>query len=280
MKRPGTSKPIVLLLFCLLMGPLLAHEFWLEPEIFQYSRGDQINLRFRVGENFSGDNWKGNQDKVQTLRLFYNDVTDDLKNDLTDAAGDSLQFSVFEAGTIMVAFNSTNSFIELEAEKFNAYLEEDGLTEAADFRKQNEEADSAGREYYQRSVKTLIQVGLVKSNVFAQATGLPIDIIPQVNPYVIDSAKTMRFKILFEGSPLVNKKVRSWHRLAGSVTDSILQTNELGEVELPVTAAGEWMLSCVHMIRLTNDPAADWQSYWGSCTWGYTGHIERRDRSR
>ena len=29
------------------------------------------------------------------------------------------------------------------------------------------------------------------------------------------------------------------------------------------------MVSTVKMIRLENDAKANWQSYWGSCTWGY-----------
>jgi hypothetical protein len=29
------------------------------------------------------------------------------------------------------------------------------------------------------------------------------------------------------------------------------------------------MISTVKMERLENDPRANWQSYWGSCTWGY-----------
>jgi hypothetical protein len=29
------------------------------------------------------------------------------------------------------------------------------------------------------------------------------------------------------------------------------------------------MVSCVKMVRLQNDPQAEWQSYWGSLTWGY-----------
>jgi uncharacterized GH25 family protein len=53
-----------------------------------------------------------------------------------------------------------------------------------------------------------------------------------------------------------------------------MSTDENGEVSFLTETSGEWMVSCVKMIRLENDPKADptaigWQSYWGSCTWGY-----------
>jgi CRISPR/Cas system CMR-associated protein Cmr3 (group 5 of RAMP superfamily) len=82
-----------------------------------------------VGENFKGENWSGNKDKVQ--QLFHYTPSDnvvDVSSKLSSASkGDSLQLPLQEEGTHMVVFNSTNSFISLEADKFNEYLKEDGL---------------------------------------------------------------------------------------------------------------------------------------------------------
>src|SRR5687768_3771545 len=110
------------LLVLLLILPVFAHEFWLEPQQYIFSRTDEINIRFKVGEAFTGDNWKGNREKVSELKLYYADIIDDLSDAISDEEGDSLQFSIHEEGTAMVTFNNTNSFIELDAEKFNAYL--------------------------------------------------------------------------------------------------------------------------------------------------------------
>lgn len=259
------------LLILLLLAPVLAHEFWLEPQQYIFSRAEEINIRFRVGEAFTGDNWKGNRDKVNELKLYYADIVDDLSDALTEDEGDSLQFSIHEEGTAMVTFNNINSFIELEAEKFNAYLAEDGLQSAIDYRKHQNETDSMGRELYQRSVKTIVQVGALKTAVYKKQTNLPIDIIPLSHPYQLKDGDTLTVKILFKGEPLQNTKIRTWHKLPGTVTDTSMMSNEKGEISFPVTTSGEWMVSCVTMIRLTDDPHAQWQSYWGSVTWGYTG---------
>ena len=68
----------ILLLFLLTFIPsLFAHEFWLSPGKFIYKRTDKINIRFLVGENFEGQNWQGNNERIQSLKIYYGGVIDD-----------------------------------------------------------------------------------------------------------------------------------------------------------------------------------------------------------
>jgi uncharacterized GH25 family protein len=271
----------LLLTFCFLtVISLFAHDFWLEPQQYIFSRGEEINIRFKVGEGFAGENWTGSKEKINNLQFYYADVDDQLNDGLNNAPGDSLQFSLFEEGTAMVTFNSNNSFIELDAQKFNDYLQNEGLTTVIDYRKEQNETDSAGREYYQRSVKTIVQVGNKKTEVYKKQTSLPLDIIPLSHPYTIGNNQLMKVKFLFNGEPLANKKIKTWHKLLNQVTDSTLMSDEKGEISFPVETSGEWMLSCVHTIHIPNDSKAQWQSYWGSVTWGYTGRVVQSDKSR
>lgn len=264
-------RSIILCSVLIFVLPVIAHEFWLEPQQYLFSRGEEINIRFKVGENFHGDNWKGSREKVNFLNLYFSDVMDSsLNQSINDEPGDSLQFSMFEEGTAMVVFNNVNSFIELDAQKFTAYLNEDGLTNAIDYRKQNKETDSMGRELYQRSVKTIVQVGSNKTDVYKKQTSLPLDIIPLSHPYSVASKQTMKMKVLFQKQPLANQKIRVWHKMPDGVTDSSFTSNTNGEISFTIEPKGEWMVSCVNMVRLSDDPKAQWQSYWGSCTWGYT----------
>ena len=285
MKQSQLKKIFISIVVYFLLSTAFAHEFWLEPQRYLFSYGDEINLRFRVGEQFTGENWKGNETKIQQLKIYYSDIEDDLSNAVGSDPGDSLQFTMYEEGTAMVIFNSVNSFIELEASKFNEYLHEDGLTSAIEYRKEHQETDSIGREYYQRSVKTIVQVGAKKTEVCKKQTSLPLDLIPLSNPYGLNNKDTLMVKLLFNGEPLSNAKVRVWHKLSASVTDSSFTSNEKGEISFAVETTGEWMVSCVNMIRLTDDAKANpanagWQSYWGSVTWGYTGKAVKTDRAR
>lgn len=248
-----------------------AHEFWIQPDKFIYKRGETVNLRFLVGENYTGDNWSGNRDKVQNLQLYFENVTDkDLGNQLDTVKGDSLQLAMLDEGTVMVTLNTKNSFIELEGNKFNDYLREDGLTEALEYRIQNNDTLKAGREYYQRSVKTIFQVGSKTTNSCKQKTDLPIDIVPDDNPYSMSRDEDFKVAVFFMGEKLRNTKIKVWHRYEDKLTQHDYMTDDDGKLKFFYTPQGEWMVSCVKMVRLPSDTTAEWQSYWGSLTWGYT----------
>lgn len=248
---------------------LSAREFWLQPDKFIYNYADIVNVKFLIGENFDGINWSGNNEKIQSLHFYYGGVKDNLADGLTDEKGDSLLFRLCHEGTAMLTFNSVNSYIELEAQKFNEYLAEDGLDSAAAYRRQYNETDSTGREYYQRSVKTIIQAGNKKDDTYKQETDLPVDIIPQQNPYALKNGDSLTLKVLFKKKPLANYKIRLWHKNNSELTSENLKSNHKGEVKYKIKTSGEWMISTIAMERLTDDEKADWQSYWGSCTWGY-----------
>jgi uncharacterized GH25 family protein len=248
---------------------LSSHEFWLQPEKFIYDQGECVNIRFNVGENFEGENWSGDRNKVEHLDFYFDNWQDTLSPAMLPEKGDSLQLSLMDEGTAMVTFNSKNSFIELDSAKFLEYLAEDGLTNAIEYRKLHNETDSMGRELYQRSVKTIFQVGKEYSNTFRQKTNLPLDIIPQSNPYKRKDGKTITIKIYFKDEVLKNTLVKVWHRLENKTTKLDLLSDENGEISFDMETTGEWMVSCVKMMRVQSDSAAQWQSYWGSCTWGY-----------
>lgn len=263
-------KILLLLTFIFASVLLSGHEFWLHPQKFIFRTGEQVNIKLLVGENYEGENWNGTRARIKNFQLYYANVMDDCADQFSETEkGDSLQASFFEEGTMMFTFNNLNSFIELEAAKFNEYLKEDGLQEAIDYRTQHNQQDSVGRENYQRSVKTLIQVGGKFTNTFKKQTSLPLDIIPQENPYKLRDGEKLPVKIFFKGQPLANTPVKIWHRNNDQTVLRELQTNEKGELEFPVFIFGRWMVSTVKMEHLDNDPKADWQSYWGSVTWGY-----------
>jgi uncharacterized GH25 family protein len=247
---------------------LSSHEFWLQPNKYIYDRGEEINIRFVVGENFEGENWQGDSSWINDLIFYYGGVKDIISPVLFAEKGDSLQLRQYDEGTSMVIYNSKNSFITLDAKEFNAYLEKNGLTDAIEYRKQHNETDSSSDEFYQRSVKTIFQVGNVKDETYKQTTNLPLDIIPLSHPYKITTGDSITIKVIFKGEPLANTQLRIWNRRANETLKWSVFSNEKGLIKFPVSTKGEWMVSCVKMIRIY-DCAADWQSYWGSCTWGY-----------
>ena len=260
-------------LIFLMMGMALtvlvtAHEFWLQPDRFLYAAGQTISLRFWVGENFEGENWKGNRAAVEKIQLRQNDVSDELTEDLGSEPGDSLELALHEEGTAMISFRSKNKFIQLDAAKFNDYLNEDGLQTALDYRKTHQENDSAGTEFYQRSVKTILQIGKTRSNCCLKATDLPLDIVPLKNPYDQQLKDSLHFVVRFRGEPLRGQLMKIWHQTKKKKKKAESKTDDRGQISFAFSKEGKWMLSTVNMVRI-NDTTAQWQSYWSSCTWGY-----------
>jgi uncharacterized GH25 family protein len=263
-------KKIFLLLLTLIVVRVSGHEFWIQPDKFIYKHAEPVNIRFLVGENFTGENWTGDKDKIKSLRLYFDDVTDkNCTDNLGGNKGDSLQIAMLDEGTVMVTLNTTNSFIDLEAAKFNDYLREDGLTETLKYRERNGDTAKNGRENYQRSVKTIFQVGSRSTNVFKKRTDLPLDIVPAEHPYTVSTDGDFKVKLFFMGERLKKTKVKVWHKLDDKISQEEYRTDDEGEVKFFLSPEGEWMVSCVKMIRLEDDPKAEWQSYWGSLTWGY-----------
>ena len=272
------------LIFCIIVLSVIAfaHEFWLHPRKYFYSIRETANIRFVVGENFQGDNWKGNKDKIaQLVHYTPSENLVDLSGRISANTGDSLQLPLQEEGTHMVIFNSTNSFIRLEADKFNEYLKDDGHDEVILYRKTHGEEKLAGTEHYQRSVKTILQVSGKLTDACTQATGLPLDIIPAENPYSIPDPLSgkkkiiLKFRVLFKGEALGNALVRGWYHIPGKgVQVDSVRTNKKGWVSLE-RHPGPYMVSCVHMERTTDGGEADWQSYWGSLSFEYSQYFSR-----
>ena len=258
-----------LFILFLLFTFLTSHEFWIAPDKFHYKRGEQINLRFMVGEQFVGENWTGNRSRIKSMHFYYGGVKDSCHQNFSDKQGDSMQIALYDEGTAMITMNTVNSFIELEADKFNTYLLEDGLKEAYDDRIRNGDSSKAGREYYQRSIKTIIQVGSNRDKTYKQLTNLPIDIIPDDHPYHLSKDDNFKVRLLFMKTPMAHQLVKVWHRQNDKTSVQTVTTDENGEVKFFATPSGKWMISTVKMVKLSNDPKADWQSYWGSLTWGY-----------
>lgn len=265
------KKRIVAIFICLGLVLFLAgHEFWIQPQRFHFKSGQAVRIRFQVGENFEGENWSGNRASMNDIRLHFAEYTDDIKNLLSDSTnGDSLTVQFFDEGTVLASCQSVNKFIQLEPEKFLEYLKEDGLAETIKLREEYNETDSAGRELYQRNIKSLLQIGTVIDSNYKKATELPVDIIPLSHPYLIKKKQHFRAKVLFEGKPLAEQMVKLWHRSKGVTEKQDLRTNSEGIIEMEIHPKGQWMLSTVKMVRLQDDSTANWQSYWGSFTWGY-----------
>jgi uncharacterized GH25 family protein len=246
---------------------VLAHEFWLQPVKFIHKTGEDLVVNFKVGENFIGDPWTVKKDRFERLELHQKNTLKDLKAQVVEGEKDNLKTPLSDEGTYLLVMQSNAAFSDLEAEKFNAYLKEDGLDEVYSQRSKTNTLDKNGTEFYARCSKLLVQAGEKTDNTFRKEVGLPVEIIPDQNPYALKIGAPIRFKILYMGKPLFGAKVKVWNFHNNRTTAQNIFSQQDGMIETHISNPGRWMVSFVKMVP-SKDPKADWQSYWASLVFG------------
>jgi uncharacterized GH25 family protein len=244
-----------------------AHEFWLHPSSFFFKRGDKLLVSFKVGENFIGEPWDLKKNRVEKLELHQLSKSINLTDSVKEGDKENLTYALKEEGTLLLTMQSSNAFIELDAEKFNVYLKEDGLDEVLEHRIKTNTNSNAAKEFYSRYTKLLVQVGDKKDDTFKKVVGFPIEIIPDRNPYSLQVGDPIKFKILAKGKPLFGVKVKVWNRFDNRTTIQNIHTEKDGTIEARISNPGPWMVSVVQMVP-SEKAEADWQSYWGSLVFG------------
>lgn len=239
-----------------------AHEFWLQADRYFLKTGEKVQVKFMVGENFMGEPWDLSVHRIESLKAIEPGSVRELTDSIDRTAG-VLATRFTKPGNKMLVMESNAAFIELEAELFNEYLQEDGLDDVYAHRQKTNTLGQKAKEHYSRHTKLFLQVGELRDDIYKNVIGLPVELIPQRNPYELRRMDKCRFLVLFDGKPLFGAKVRVWSRWDNRTTIQNIYTQKDGMIEISISNPGPWMLSVVKMVP-SKDPAADWRSYWGS----------------
>jgi uncharacterized GH25 family protein len=257
----------IVLLLIVLITLVQAHEFWMQPVKFFLHPGELTAVRFMVGENFMGEPWDLKVHKVEKLNLHNGADVKSLTDSIRIDPKNNLWLSLQDEGTYMLSLESNNAFSELDAEKFNDYLKEDGLDDVLDHRKKTNSLNMPAKEFYRRYSKLLLQSGNKRDDTYKKVLGFPIEIIPEMNPYQLKKGDAVKFKILSGGKAAFGVKVRVWNRFQNRTTIQNIYTEKDGVIETRISNPGAWMVSVVKMVP-TKEVGAEWQSYWTSLTFG------------
>src|SRR5881396_1906133 len=109
----------------LLAVPLFAHDMWIEPATFQPQAGEIVGIRLRVGQGLLGDPLP--RDPALVNQFLFEDASGRKPVIGRDGADPAGFLRVAMPGLLVVGYSSNPSVVELTAEKFNRYLEEEGL---------------------------------------------------------------------------------------------------------------------------------------------------------
>ncbi|KUG08297.1 DUF4198 domain-containing protein [Solirubrum puertoriconensis] len=253
-----------------------ASEFWLQPVRFVVAPGSCVHLGRWVGQQFRGERWSGNSQRLEELAHLQPGGT---RANLTATArqADTLQTSVLlkQPGTHMLGFRTNNATISMTGAEFTDYLRAEGLSDILALRQRRRQTTAPARERYRRCAKTLIQAGRATptDTTWQRHLGHPLEILLEQNPYTLRPGAALTVVVLAAGRPASNQTVQAWLRphAGGSTQHFTLHTNNNGRTLLRLLHPADILLSIVRMEPYAAPAEADWQSTWATLTFAFPG---------
>lgn len=265
----------LLYLSCLLAlsMPAVGHEFWISSERWQAAPGETVRADLRVGQDMSGEIYPWLRRNVMSATVWSPSGT----TDLTGREGDipALSVPVKEEGLHRVAYLSAPSYVIFDTmEKFTHYLDYEGLDGIAARHIERDLPEAGFGEEYSRHARALVQVGPPDAAQADAPTGLPFELVAGINPFVA-GLKDLPVRLTYQGEPVADTQVAVFHRPANGtapqdVTRQTFRTDAQGQVTVPLSGAGDYLLSAVRIEEVApkETSVVVWKSDWASLTFG------------
>lgn len=265
-------------LFCVVLItinlPLAAHEFWILADDFSPDINQTVSLRTEVGQVFVGDD-------VPNIEEFYSDYSvlsasgrEPIQGNL--ATSPPAYFETTQAGSYIVGQRTLRSVVELEADEFVTYLKKQGMEYIIPRLTERNLDGKLAKEAFSRCAKAIVQTSEpfgktpeIEQALLSTPLNYSYEIIPLSNPRLLKVGETFKIRLEYEGQPQANAEVLSISQKTTLQDQQYhgqrFRSNNRGIVEIPMTTAGIWMFSAVHMEQ-RNRYEADWESFWANLT--------------
>ncbi|RKQ69648.1 putative GH25 family protein [Litorimonas taeanensis] len=245
-----------------------AHDFWLSPDAYSTPANSALNISVMVGHPVDKMAWPVDPHRIISFRSLGATGLTDHQGALSAAkTSKALPIRLSDTGLHILSIETTHAFSELESEKFNDYVEEEGLLPIKIDRLLKKSAHKPGKEIYSRRGKTIIQVGpLPKSDpvYLSKPLGLTLEIVPMENPARIEAGGRIRSQIFYRGAPLKGAQVGliDLDGERGRIDSQKSDAN--GFVEFKRPERGSWMQHVVWSDPLEDKTQADYDTIFSS----------------
>ncbi|MGI9291465.1 MAG: DUF4198 domain-containing protein, partial [Gammaproteobacteria bacterium] len=177
---------------------------------------------------------------------------------------------------VLLGYQSIRALTELDADKFNRYIEEEGIEFIREARIQAGEDEEPASEYFIRCAKTLISPirksgflsRLLRSSkadesVYKSRLGYTLELIPLENPADKQTGDTLTFELLYREKPAEGLLIQAFTREMPEQIEKI-RTDSNGRGTINLDRSGTWFVKAVNIQSIIGNPNATWQSYWAS----------------
>jgi len=258
-------RPLILVLFTVLAASasLSAHDFWIEPTGFMADVGRIVGVKLRVGQDFHGDPVPRSDELiVDFVVVDASGRRQVVGRDGSDPAG---LLRVISPGLTVIGYRSRPSAVTLPADKFTAYLKDEGLDTIIDARARGQASQRDGREIFSRAAKSLVRSGAMAAGSGDRALGFPIELVAERNPYEMRAGESLPVRLTYQNAPLAGALVvafnqrHPYHKVR-------VRSDRDGRATFTIDEPGPWMVKAVHMVPAPTGSNADWESFWASLT--------------
>ncbi len=241
-----------------------AHDFWIEPSTFHPDPGTTVAVSLRVGQDFRGEPVPRNPAVIERFVLVSERAETPI--DGLPGADPAGEIALPSAGLYWIAYRSGRSPVTLDAEKFEKYLEEEGLEAVSEARRKGDQG-KPGREVFSRSVKSLVVAGATgpAANGFDRKVGLTFELVLGKDPGKAVPG-SLPLTLLYQGRPLPGALVVAMEQSSPGAARAGARSDAKGQVALPLSRKGVWLVKAVHMVPAPAGVDADWESIWTSLT--------------
>jgi uncharacterized GH25 family protein len=226
-----------------------AHEFWVQPSEFQIAPGAALSVSLQVGD---GPMRQPSPIPLHRITRF----------DATGPSGEPLDMRASLAATVKhdVTFDAPGIYVLSLATDNRAY---------------------SHRERYSRAAKSIVQVGRASKQSQAHITkplGLPLEIVPLVNPYSKPCPTGIPVRIVYEGYALPGAHVKLYNLEQDLAPVDSKRTDHTGSATFAMPSSGSWLISVAWTQRVENSPDADFETIFASLTFGSVPGSDRTSR--
>ena len=259
MKRSVVLFAVLALVF--VVSEAAAHYTYIYPQAFKVASGETVIIGFHSGDGFPDSTAILKRLQEPTVRSERGTVkVDGLKEDGKRLAA---AITVPASGHLIVTAINAAAMETMKPPSFEKYLNEEGLGHVVKARAERGETDKPGRERYTMYAKALL-ASPTPGDGYTMAAGLPLEMIPEKDPYRLQTGEALPVRVLLRGAPVANLDVTAASTAPGFKARVIGRTDASGRVTIPVTK-GQWRLHTIHMERVS-EADVDWESLWTTLT--------------
>jgi len=263
------------LLVCSRASFVVAHDFWLQPSEYWISPDALTSMTLQVGH---GPFRQRSPIPARRITRFQAiapkgevlDLREQLR--LGQAAEDG-DFRLKSPGAhVLVLQTDDRAQAHLPSIRFNDYLRVEGLTPALEQRARQHRMDADGSERYSRCAKSIVQVGPPGAGSQGQVNkpvGLPLEIVPEANPYGVPRSATLPVRVIYAGRPLAGALVKLTNLKYDASPFEVHLTDHDGRASFTMPNSGTWLLNVIWTKALPRSAETDFETVFSSLSFGF-----------